>query len=198
MSIGWLSAGDRRLSVWSLAFCLTLAACDDHVKTVASSWPPKRGSVSQYTEQPSDALSAIAVDSGVILPAGAPQKSRYARYYSFRTIRSEQDLPFTGTFGFTLASPVRVWTAVFVRVTGPGSEPPGIWTVAEDQVPQVFHGGCDVINVIADARTGTTLGSWCNMDDRLGDQFRRIPTYFPPNSPLISSHATKVMGSESD
>lgn len=38
--------------------------------------------------------------------------------------------------------------------------------VQKSDVPQVFHGGCSVMNVTFDPCTGRTLSIWCNVPTR--------------------------------
>jgi hypothetical protein len=54
------------------------------------------------------------------------------------------------------------------------------------QFPEFVHGGCAVVNIIADAETGETLGSWCNIDDGapVNGMPTRLPSYFPARSPI--------------
>lgn len=135
---------------------------------------------------PSDATLQI-VDARAVLPDGLLKRD-YVRHYLRLTITDDTDLPFTTSHDFTLPAPRLVWAGVYVRA-------PGVWTASparievveqRERLPEVFHGGCDVVNIVADARTGETLGSWCNVDDRetVDGTPRRVPSYIPPHSPL--------------
>src|SRR5688572_25513809 len=127
-------------------------------------------------------------DVRAVLPDQRLSKHQYVRYYLRATIKSDEDLPFTTAGSFSLAAPREVWLGVFVRT-------PSLWTNApaavhavasRKQFPELVHGGCAVVNVVADAETGETLGSWCNVDDGppVKGMPAPLPTYFPVHSPL--------------
>lgn len=135
-----------------------------------------------------NSMPAETVDARVFLPDARVKKGDYVRYYLLATITSDADLPFTTSHSFLLPAPRDVWVAVYART-------PSVWTTApagmhivqkRQDFPEFVHGGCDAVNVVVDAHTGQTLGSWCNVDDR--ENFdgipRRIPTYIPDGSPL--------------
>lgn len=128
------------------------------------------------------------VDARVHLPDARLKKEDYVRYYLLTTITSDADLPLSTLYSFSLTAPRDVWVAVYART-------PSIWTTAPagmhiveqpQDFPQFVHGGCEAVNVVADASTGETLGSWCNVDDRpsIDGMPRRLPTYIPDGSPL--------------
>lgn len=128
------------------------------------------------------------VDARAILPATGLNKGDYVRYYMLTTVANDEDLPFTTSHSFVLQEHREVWVAVYART-------PSIWTAApagmqivkrREDFPEFVHGGCDAVNVVVDAQTGETLGSWCNVDDRQNFDGipRRIPTYIPDGSPL--------------
>ena len=129
-------------------------------------------------------LSAAAVDARVHLPGGL-KATQYARYYLLKTIRGEQDLPFSTSFSFKLREPLEVWLALFIKTPSVfSSDPPGLQVVEDPRkFPEVVHGGCVAVNVVADARTGATLGSWCNVSGVPGPS----PGYLPSGSPLMPS-----------
>lgn len=133
-------------------------------------------------------VTAEFADERVVLPAEGLNKSDYVRYYLLATITSDTDLPVSTSHSLLLPEPREVWVGVFART-------PSIWTTApagmqivdrREAFPQFVHGGCDALNVVVDAHTGDTLGSWCNVDDRqsLDGIPRRIPIYVPEGSPL--------------
>jgi hypothetical protein len=130
-----------------------------------------------------------AVDAYVIMPPGAPGKEQYRRTYLLTQVQTTSDTPFfTSSTEFSLPKPLHVWAAVFVRSAGdvrPGSLGVNV-AKQRTEMPQVFHGGCDVVNVIADATTGRTLTSWCNVGDirSPSEQLRPIPNYRAPGSPI--------------
>ena len=135
-----------------------------------------------------NAIPAETVDARVFLPDARIKKGDYVRYYMLATITSDADLPFSTSHSFLMPEPREVWVAVYART-------PSVWTTApagmhivekRQDFPEFVHGGCDAVNVVVDAHTGETLGSWCNVDDRenLDGMPRRIPTYIPDGSPL--------------
>jgi hypothetical protein len=128
------------------------------------------------------------VDASAILPAPSLRKTDFLRRYMLMTVRDGDELPFT-TSGAPpkLDAPRKVWVGVFVRT-------PSVWTSApaevhlvrqRDQFPEYVHGGCQVVNLIADADTGRTLSSWCNVDlGGSGDRPTPIPHFSAENSPF--------------
>lgn len=133
-------------------------------------------------------VPAEAVDARFHLPDAGLKKDDYVRYYLRATITSDADLPFSTSHSFLLPEPREVWVAVYART-------PSVWTTApagmhivekRQDFPEFVHGGCDAVNVVVDAHTGKTLGSWCNVDDRenFDGMPRRIPSYIPDGSPL--------------
>ena len=127
-------------------------------------------------------------DVRAVLPDRDLSKNQYARFYLRATIRTDADLPFTTSGSFNLGAPRMVWLGMYVRT-------PSLWTSASagvhvvasrEQFPEFVHGGCAVVNVIADADTGETLGSWCNIDDGAptNGALTPLPTYFPAHSPF--------------
>lgn len=128
------------------------------------------------------------VDARAVLPDHRLSKEQYARYYLRAVIRTDEDLPFTTTSPFSLRAPRTVWVGVYVRTHSLWTnEPAGIHVVAtREQFPEFVHGGCGVVNIVADADTGETLGSWCNIDDSspVNGALTPLPTYFPAHSPL--------------
>lgn len=126
------------------------------------------------------------VDAQAILPDGALPEERYVRRYSLREVRVGDDTPYFTTQGqFGFVSPVRVWVAVYTLGGGGGGggdekHQPGLVVLSEDEaMPMVFHGGCTVVNVIADPDDGQTLASWCNVDDSptADGSLRAVPTF---------------------
>ena len=135
-----------------------------------------------------NALTPEIVDARVVLPDRRLNKSDYVRHYLLTTITSDADLPFTTLHSFTLPEPRVVWVGAYART-------PSVWTTSpadlhvverREQFPEFVHGGCEAVNIVADAYTGETLGSWCNVDDGppVGGMPRRLPFYLPPHSPL--------------
>lgn len=109
------------------------------------------------------------VDAQAVLPDGAFPRERYLRRYSLRDVRIGDDTPYFTTQGvFAHVGPRRVWVAVYTLAGDGGYEPqPGRLVLAEDEaMPMVFHGGCTVVNLVADPDDGRTLASWCNADYR--------------------------------
>lgn len=110
-----------------------------------------------------------AVDGKAVLPNGALPGERYFRRYSLREVQIGDDTPYFTTQGdYGFMAPRRVWVAVYT-LSGDGDEKgrPGLVVLADDEaMPMVFHGGCAVVNLVADPDDGQTLASWCNIDDR--------------------------------
>lgn len=133
-------------------------------------------------------VPAETVDARVRLPDAGLRKDDYVRYYLRATITSDTDLPFSTSHSFLISAPRDVWVAVYARTPSIWTAAPaGIYTVERRQdFPEFVHGGCETVNVVADAHTGETLGSWCNVDDResVDGLPRRVPTYIPDGSPL--------------
>jgi len=127
-------------------------------------------------------------DARAVLPDPGLSKEHYARYYLRAVIRTDDDLPFTTSGSFTLRAPRTVWLGEYVRTPSSWTtEPAGVRVVGKrEQFPEFVHGGCSVVNIVSDAETGVTLGSWCNIDDSspAGGAPTLLPTYFPPQSPL--------------
>jgi hypothetical protein len=120
--------------------------------------------------------TAQVVDALAVLPDRRLSKYQYVRYLMQATIQTDDDLPFTTSGAFGLPAPRSVWLGVFVRT-------PSVWTSAHAEVrvvarredfPEFVHGGCAVVNLVADAETGETLGSWCNVNG--GQPVRGRPT----------------------
>lgn len=133
-------------------------------------------------------ISAELADERVVLPDERLNKSDYVRHYLLTTIMSDTDLPVSTSHSFLLPVSRQVWVGIFART-------PSVWTTApagmaiverRQDFPEFVHGGCDAVNVVVDAHTGETLGSWCNVDNRqsLNGIPRRIPIYIPDGSPL--------------
>jgi hypothetical protein len=132
--------------------------------------------------------TAQIADARAVLPDRHLRKGQYVRYFMRATIKSDADLPFTTSGSFSLSAPRPVWLAVYVRT-------PSLWTrdragmhVVESrkQFPEFVHGGCAVVNLVADAQTGETLGSWCNIEDGapVNGMPQPLPSYFPRRSHL--------------
>jgi len=133
-------------------------------------------------------VTAELADDRLVLPGERLNKGEYVRHYLLTTITSGEDLPFSTSHSFMLPAPRKVWVGIFART-------PSIWTIApagiqvverKPDFPEFIHGGCDAVNVVADAYTGETLGSWCNVDDRQSFEgaVDRIPIFIPDGSPL--------------
>lgn len=144
----------------------SLAAC--------SAPPPRPPSVEQ-------------IDDRAVLPDPGLRKADYVRHYKLITIRDGDELPFTTSGAPTkLDKPLKVWVAVYAK--------PGVWTdtpaglhvvPAGAPLPEYVHGGCEAVNLIADAATGETLSSWCNVDtSQPGDQLTPIPHFTAKGSPF--------------
>jgi hypothetical protein len=142
----------------------------------------------QVDAAPVRAVSADRVDARAVLPGEASPKAAYVRYYQLKTIRDDNDTPFTTSSGFRLAHARRVWLAIFVLPiqVAPG-EVPGIHVVSRaTEIPQPVHGGCVAVNLIAEAATGETLASWCNITDGppVNGMPPPLPVYLPNGSPF--------------
>lgn len=128
------------------------------------------------------------VDAQAILPAVGLKKEKFVRCYMLITVRDGDEIPFTTTGEAPrLDGPRRVWVAVFVRTPSVWtSAPSGVHLVRErGQFPEYVHGGCQVVNLIADADTGKTLSSWCNVDLGVsGDRPTPVPHFSAENSPF--------------
>lgn len=125
------------------------------------------------------------VDEQAVLPEGAAPRDRYVRRYSLREVTIGDDTPFftsQGEFGFL--GPRRVWVAVYALPGTPAETGrPGLIVLAEaEEMPMIFHGGCHVVNLVADPDDGRTLASWCNVDDRLTPDGapRPVPHFIRP------------------
>ena len=139
--------------------------------------PPGR----QQTNLKLDRLLISQIEDYLRMPVGARPAREYIRYYSIVTPKTEDDLPFT-----TLIEPPQVpWgtpvvLGVFVQrgtgdLWGIKGEPRAIIAPDAKKLPNLVHGGCSVVNVVADPHTEQTLGSWCNVDDRSPDQRASVP-----------------------
>jgi hypothetical protein len=108
-----------------------------------------------------------ATDSRVSLPAGASAREDYVRFYLPMFVTSADDLPFTTFPGGFHLKPGLIVVGLFVTPGNYGvAGPPGIRLVtAKGAFPYAVHGGCRAINAVIDAKTGATLGSWCNVDE---------------------------------
>lgn len=133
-------------------------------------------------------VTSETVDARAVLPTETLSKDRYVRYYLRATIKSDADLPFTTSGSFTLPAARQVWLGLYV-------ETPSIWTTSapdvrvlerREQFPEFVHGGCQVVNIIADADTGATLASWCNIEEGppVSGKPPALPTYFAPDTPF--------------
>jgi hypothetical protein len=114
-----------------------------------------------------------AVEAQIHLPVGAHHLRTYVRYYAVTQIRTVDDLPFTTICGCVAVKPnTRVFVGVLVLPpTATATElvvrgPPRVVVSALGDLPNLVHGGCEVVNVVVDATSRKTLGSWCNYDDR--------------------------------
>lgn len=129
-----------------------------------------------------DQAPVTSVDEQAVLPDGAPDKARYVRRYSLREVRIGEDTPYFTTQGaLEFDAPRRVWVGVY---TLPGDleedgRPGATYVPEQGELPTVFHGGCSVVNLVADPDDGRTLASWCNVDDRPGAS-RWLPSYVRP------------------
>lgn len=130
--------------------------------------------------------SVGTVDANARLPDGAPPKASYARFYQLAIVRTADDLPFTTAPSFELSSPRRVWLGVMITQNEPWSA--GVRLVLpKDGLPSYVHGGCRAVNLIADAESGETLSSWCNVDDGPPSENgmpTAIPVYVRRGSPF--------------
>lgn len=134
---------------------------------------------------PRTQVTAAEANARAVLPEGARPKDAYGAYYLLKSVRTAEDLPFTTSNDFALPQARRVWVAVFTAAPG---APRGLHVVkGEAEMPQVVHGGCIAVNLIADAATGETLASWCNIDDRppIGGMPRPLAIYIPEGSPFF-------------
>lgn len=127
------------------------------------------------------------MDTRAVLPQGAAAKDRYVRRYLLTNVMIGDDTRyFTTQTDFAFDVPRQVWIGVY-SLEGSLNERgrPGMHVVSKpDDMPEFVHGGCDTVNLVADADTGETLASWCNIDDRPAPngmprplpEFRRSPT----------------------
>lgn len=131
--------------------------------------------------------SVEQVDARAVLPDARLRKADYVRHYRLVTIRNTDELPFTTSGSpIKLDKPLKVWVAVYAK--------PGVWTDTPAGLhvvptgapfPEYVHGGCQAVNLIADAATGETLSSWCNIgDSQPGDHLMPIPHFNAEGSPF--------------
>lgn len=127
------------------------------------------------------------VDARAVLP-GDLDKRHYVRHYLLTTVASDEDLPFTTAHSFVLPASRLVWVGAYARTPSVWTDSaPGVQVVQRrEKFPEFVHGGCDVVNVVADAFTGETLASWCNVDESPLENGmpRALPVYLPAHSPL--------------
>jgi len=175
VAIGWPSDTGRRIVVRMRSLRLIVTAVGAYASL---------GLAACSTPEP----PVAQVDAQAVLPAASLRKTDFVRRYMLITVRDGDELPFT-TSGEPpkLNAPRRVWIGVFVRT-------PSVWTSApagvqqvfkRDQFPEYVHGGCQVVNLVADATTGMTLSSWCNIDPGgPSDRLTPIPHFNAENSPF--------------
>jgi hypothetical protein len=113
-------------------------------------------------------------EANVRLPPGAYPLDSYARFYSSPRVHTLDDLPFTMILdpapGWPEPRSKPVVAAVFVQADGLfGEHPAKAHLVPETGLPDLVHGGCDVVNLILDPVTGETFEAWCNYDDTMPD-----------------------------
>lgn len=105
-------------------------------------------------------------------PSNAPPLTTYVRFYLPPGDYDDLTLPLT-----TVAGPMPGWpddsmrrvvVAVYILENTFGAEgrSAGRVHVKTGDLPQIFHGGCLVVNVIYDPTADVILGVWCNYDDR--------------------------------
>lgn len=130
-------------------------------------------------------VTALAVDSRAILPKGAPSKRNFVRFYLLESARTDDDAPFTQDLGFRFRRRREVWFAIFIKTPSIFTrETAGVRVVSSVQdFPRHDHTGCTIINLIADAKTGRTLASWCN-EIYDPEHLRMIPTYISKGFPV--------------
>ena len=103
-------------------------------------------------------------------PAEAAPLRTYVRFYQpAETYRGDSDLPPTTTVdpmpGWPEGTTRRVVFGIYLRqgsLWGEHSRA-GRVHVASGQLPQAFHGGCDVVNVVYDPQADLIPGVWCNV-----------------------------------
>ncbi len=103
-------------------------------------------------------------------PPSPPDQARpldqYVRHYAFVTLRSEHDLPFTmistpdpeqaaADFTGRRIAGVLVLESVIER-------PAGVVLTRRDALPEFFHQGCAVVNVVYDPEADRLVSAWCN------------------------------------
>ncbi len=100
-------------------------------------------------------------------PDRARMLDQYVRHYVFVTLRTEDDLPFT-----TIDTPRPAEAANFSgrRIAGVLvlesvlEQPAGVvLTHRRDMLPEVYHQGCAVLNVVYDPATDRLVSAWCNV-----------------------------------
>ncbi len=115
---------------------------------------------------------------GIKAPPGEPQPppdqarplDQYVRHYAFAFLRSEEDLPFTtiGTPPDDPADLARGYTGrriIGVLVLESVLEQPArvVLTHRRDALPEVYHQGCAVVNVVYDPEADRLISAWCNV-----------------------------------
>ncbi len=106
-------------------------------------------------------------------PLATPDRARpldqYVRHYAFVTLRSEEDLPFT-----TIGTPPGDPTVVAAGFTGRRiagvlvlesimARPAGVVLTRREALPEFFHQGCAVVNVVYDPDADRLVSAWCNV-----------------------------------
>ena len=130
--------------------------------------------------KPSNRPDVERFETQVVLPSAAEPLENYARFYPpIRKYRLD-DLPFTtideDALPFEMGdhfeagppeqqSPPLGVGVLVLRSTGIDVRR-GRHFVQSPDIPEVFHGGCGVVNATFDPRTGRTLSIWCNVPTR--------------------------------
>jgi hypothetical protein len=95
------------------------------------------------------------------LPAGAGPIGRYARYYAncgllAKAVACLRDGERVGD------KRRRVVAGRFVDSTDSADDRPGAYVVSLRNLPRIYDGGCEVVDVSFDLTTGETLSAACN------------------------------------
>lgn len=111
-------------------------------------------------------LGIDAIEQRLRLPPAAEPLRTRVRYYALVKVPTNEELPFTTVASEAVALPKSGWViaAILIQPTwGTVDGPPrAVWTDRKE-LPQLFHGGCRVVNAVIDPSSGVTLGSWCNV-----------------------------------
>lgn len=109
----------------------------------------------QAASMPSRA-AAMQIEKLVRMPAGSQPLQSYARYYEFVELTRDNS-----ALGAKAGDTVIAGT--FVLADKPDHKP-GIHPVPAGSAPQIFDGGCSVVNLLYNPRTQRMTEPFCNGD----------------------------------